>query len=35
MIISPEKILLEKNDDIYNKKKFLISGNEETYIKKI
>ena len=35
MIISPEKILLGKNTDIYNKKIFLVSGNEETYIKKI
>ena len=35
MIISPEKILLDKNTDIYNKKIFFIFGNEETYIKKI
>ena len=35
MIISPEKILLSKDDSIYNKKNFLICGNEETYIKKI
>ena len=35
MIISPEKILLGKDDSIYNNKKFLICGNEETYIKKI
>jgi DNA polymerase III delta subunit len=35
MIISPDKIILNTDKNIYNKKVFLISGNEETYINKI
>lgn len=35
MIITPEKIILNKEEGIYQKSVFLISGNEETYINKI
>ena len=35
MKINPEKIILESKDFHFKKKIFLISGNEETLIKKI
>ena len=35
MKINPEKIMLESKDFHFKKKIFLISGNEETLIKKI
>ena len=35
MLVRPETIILEKDKNIFKKKFFVISGNEETLMKKI